>query len=86
MVLGLRKFSERTEDGVGQPILDTDNGEELMRVQPRVDIVLANRPRESHGTLYISNKYMLFSPLYFICVCVCVFFFLSYLQSSNFFC
>ncbi|XP_028786243.1 chloride conductance regulatory protein ICln isoform X2 [Neltuma alba] len=56
MVLGLRNFTERTGHGVGQPVLDIGNGEELMRVQPGVDIVLANRPRESHGTLYVSNK------------------------------
>lgn len=56
MFFGLRNFTERTGDGVGQPVLDTDNGEELMRVQPGVDVVLANRPRESHGTLYVSNK------------------------------
>ncbi|KAK4285035.1 hypothetical protein QN277_001784 [Acacia crassicarpa] len=56
MVLGLRNFTERTGDGIGQPVLDTDNGEELMCVQPGVDIVLANRTRESHGTLYVSNK------------------------------
>ncbi|KAI4323997.1 hypothetical protein L6164_023565 [Bauhinia variegata] len=56
MVLGLRNFPERIGDGAGEPMLDTDNGEELMHVQPGVDIVLANRPRESNGTLYISTK------------------------------
>ncbi|KAF7824935.1 chloride conductance regulatory protein ICln [Senna tora] len=56
MVLGLRIITERTGDGVGQPVLDTDNGEQFMRVQPGVDIVLGNRPRESHGTLYISTR------------------------------
>ena len=59
MVLGLRDFAERTGDGSGAPVLDADNGEELMHVQPAVDIVLANRHRESNGTLYISTKYVL---------------------------
>ncbi|KAJ4706183.1 Chloride conductance regulatory protein ICln [Melia azedarach] len=56
MVLGLREFTQRTGEGVGGPILDTDNGEELMRVQPFVSIVLGNRPPESHGSLYITSK------------------------------
>ncbi|KAJ0042346.1 hypothetical protein Pint_17270 [Pistacia integerrima] len=59
MVLGLRQFSQRTGDGAGQPILDTDNGEELMHVQPSVSIVLGNRPPDSPGTLYITSKYSL---------------------------
>lgn len=59
MVLGLREFTQRTGEGVGGPILDTDNGEELMRVQPFVSIVLGNRPPESHGSLYITSKYAL---------------------------
>ncbi|QCD89024.1 chloride conductance regulatory protein ICln [Vigna unguiculata] len=51
MVLGVReiRFS-------GEPVLDRDNGEELMRVQPGTDIVLGNLPRESPGTLYITTK------------------------------
>ncbi|XP_024963506.1 chloride conductance regulatory protein ICln isoform X4 [Cynara cardunculus var. scolymus] len=57
MVAGLRVFTERSNDGAaGAPILDTDNGEELMHVQPSVSIVLGNRPPESPGTLYISTK------------------------------
>ncbi|XP_061359399.1 chloride conductance regulatory protein ICln isoform X1 [Gastrolobium bilobum] len=49
MGLGVRVYS-------GEPVLDSENGEELMRVQPGVDIVLGNLPRESHGTLYITTK------------------------------
>lgn len=57
MVTGLRVFTERSNDGAaGAPILDTDNGEELMHVQPSVSIVLGNRTPESPGTLYISTK------------------------------
>ncbi|KAK9143368.1 hypothetical protein Syun_012768 [Stephania yunnanensis] len=56
MVLGLRNFTERSGDGVGEPVLDTANEEDLMHVQPGVAIVLGARPPESPGTLYISNK------------------------------
>ncbi|KAF9617808.1 hypothetical protein IFM89_038990 [Coptis chinensis] len=59
MVLGLRNFSQRTGDGVGLPVLDTANGEELMHVQSNVSIVLGNNPApDSPGTLYISTKKM----------------------------
>lgn len=57
MVLGIRTFTERVGDGAGEPVLDSDNGEELMLVQRGVSIVLANRPPESPGTLYITTKY-----------------------------
>ncbi|KAM7491728.1 hypothetical protein LguiA_034649 [Lonicera macranthoides] len=56
MVLGIRTFTERVGDGAGEPVLDSDNGEELMHVQQGVSIVLANRPPESPGTLYITTK------------------------------
>ncbi|XP_011076312.1 chloride conductance regulatory protein ICln isoform X1 [Sesamum indicum] len=56
MASGLRIVTERVGDGAGQPVLDPDNGEELMHVQPGVSIVLGNRPPESPGTLYISTK------------------------------
>jgi len=49
MALGLRAIS-------GEPVIDTENGEELKRVLPGVDIALANLPRESPGTLYITTK------------------------------
>lgn len=52
MALGLREIS-------GEPVIDSENGEELMRVQPGVDIALSNLPRESPGTLYITTKYMI---------------------------
>ncbi|KAJ8771457.1 hypothetical protein K2173_026634 [Erythroxylum novogranatense] len=56
MVLGLRQFIERTGDGAGVPVLDADNGEEMMHVQPGVSFVLGNRSPETPGTLYISTK------------------------------
>ncbi|KAK7854872.1 chloride conductance regulatory protein icln [Quercus suber] len=56
MVLGLREFTERVGDGAGEPVLDSDNGEELMHVQHSVAIVLGNRVPVSPGTLYISTK------------------------------
>ncbi|KAI3817920.1 hypothetical protein L1987_11720 [Smallanthus sonchifolius] len=54
MVAGLRFFTERSD--AGELVLDGDNGEELMHVQPSVAIVLGNRPLDSPGTLYISTK------------------------------
>ncbi|KAL0317676.1 UNVERIFIED_CONTAM: Chloride conductance regulatory protein ICln [Sesamum angustifolium] len=56
MATGLRIVTERVGDGAGQPVLDADNGEELMHIQPGVSIVLGNRPPQSPGTLYISTK------------------------------
>lgn len=62
MVAGLREFTARVErNGVDEPVLDAENGEELMHVQPCVSIVLGNRPPESPGTLYISTKYAIIS-------------------------
>ncbi|PON89452.1 ICln [Trema orientale] len=56
MAVGVRLFSERAGEGGGEPVLDAENGEELMHVQPLVSVVLGNRPPESPGTLYISTK------------------------------
>lgn len=56
MVLGLQPLAERVGDGAGQPCLDFDGGEELMHVQPSVAVALGRRLPESHGTLYISTK------------------------------
>ncbi|CAI9108453.1 OLC1v1008043C1 [Oldenlandia corymbosa var. corymbosa] len=56
MATGLRLVTERVGDGAGEPILDAQNGEELVHVQPSVSIALGNRPLESPGTLYISSK------------------------------
>ncbi|XP_068651062.1 chloride conductance regulatory protein ICln-like [Aristolochia californica] len=58
MGLGLRHFTNRIQEGecAGQPLLDTENGEALLRVQPAVAIVLGNLPPESPGTLFISSK------------------------------
>lgn len=57
----LRQFSERVGEGAGQPLLDEDNGEELMHLQPSVAIVLGNRAPDSPGTLYITSKYSILS-------------------------
>ncbi|XP_020224710.1 chloride conductance regulatory protein ICln, partial [Cajanus cajan] len=51
MGLGLREIRCS-----GEPLVDSENGEELMRVQPGVGIALADLPCESPGTLYITNK------------------------------
>ncbi|KAI8564641.1 hypothetical protein RHMOL_Rhmol03G0196700 [Rhododendron molle] len=59
MAVGLRLFTERAGDGAGVPVLDSNAGEELIHVQPGVSVVLANRPPESPGTLYISSKQVL---------------------------
>ncbi|KAJ6671965.1 hypothetical protein OIU85_013321 [Salix viminalis] len=56
MAPGLRQFTERRAEGDGQPVLDTDAGEELMLVRREVSIVIGNRSPESPGTLYISTK------------------------------
>ncbi|XP_068635519.1 chloride conductance regulatory protein ICln-like [Aristolochia californica] len=58
MGLGLRHFTDRIQEGesAGHPLLDTENGEELLHVQPAVAIVLGNLPPESPGTLFISSK------------------------------
>ncbi|KAL5728089.1 hypothetical protein ACHQM5_001212 [Ranunculus cassubicifolius] len=54
MALGLQHLSSRTGDG--SPILDIQNGEELMHVQHNTTLVLANQNPISPGTLYISTK------------------------------
>ncbi|TKY68030.1 Chloride conductance regulatory protein ICln [Spatholobus suberectus] len=51
MGLGVREISCS-----GEPVLDSENGEELMRLQPGVDVVLGDLPCESPGTLYITTK------------------------------
>ncbi|XP_011041707.1 PREDICTED: chloride conductance regulatory protein ICln-like [Populus euphratica] len=56
MAPGLRQFTERRGDGAGEPVLDNENGEDLMCVQPGVSIVIGNRSPESQGTVYISTK------------------------------
>lgn len=69
MAVGLRLFTERAGDGAGVPVLDSNAGEELIHVQPGVSVVLANRPPESPGTLYISSKYSLSLSLLFVGLC-----------------
>jgi len=66
MVLGVREIRCS-----GEPVLDNENGEELMRVQPGTDIVLGNLPRESPGTLYITTKYALLSSFTLSCIVGC---------------
>ncbi|KAL1542475.1 chloride conductance regulatory protein ICln-like isoform X1 [Salvia divinorum] len=58
MASGIRSVTERSGEGVGKPILDVDNGEELMLVQLDVSIFLgsSSRPPESPGTLYITTR------------------------------
>lgn len=56
MVVGIRQFTARASNGAGEPVLDTDNGEELVHVQPSVSIALGNCSPEFPGTLYITNK------------------------------
>ncbi|XP_042503793.1 chloride conductance regulatory protein ICln [Macadamia integrifolia] len=56
MVLGLQSFTQRTGEGAGQPILNAENDEQLMHVQPGVAIVLGNQAPESSGALYISTR------------------------------
>ncbi|GFZ15224.1 nucleotide-sensitive chloride conductance regulator (ICln) family protein [Actinidia rufa] len=56
MAVGLRLVTERVGAGAGVPVLDSGNGEELIHVQPGVSIILANRPPDSPGTLYVSSK------------------------------
>ncbi|CAK7337082.1 unnamed protein product [Dovyalis caffra] len=56
MAPGLRQFTERRGDVAGEPVLDTENGEELRHVQAGVSIAIGNRSPESPGTLYISTK------------------------------
>ncbi|KAI4390113.1 hypothetical protein MLD38_002259 [Melastoma candidum] len=54
MVVGLREFNQRI--GAGAPLLDAENGEDLMHVQSGVSIVLDGRSPEHPGTLYISTQ------------------------------
>ncbi|CAL0311243.1 unnamed protein product [Lupinus luteus] len=54
MGLGLRSFTARTE--TGEAVLDADNGEELIHIQPSIHIVFNNLSPFSNGTLYISTK------------------------------
>ncbi|RRT37039.1 hypothetical protein B296_00056321, partial [Ensete ventricosum] len=56
-VLGLRHFDDRVGDGIGHPRLDSESGEEVLRVEPGVAIALGSRPLESPGTLYFSTRF-----------------------------
>lgn len=56
MATGLKLFTNRVGDVAGAPLLDSASGEELIHTQPGVSVVLANRPPETPGTLYISTR------------------------------
>ncbi|WOL19321.1 chloride conductance regulatory protein ICln-like [Canna indica] len=61
MALGLQHFDDCVEScdgGIanGHPRLDSDAGEELMRVEPGVAIALGPRAIESPGTLYVTTR------------------------------
>ncbi|RWW49885.1 hypothetical protein BHE74_00043891, partial [Ensete ventricosum] len=56
-VLGPRHFDDRVGDGIGHPRLDSESGEEVLRVEPGVAIALGSRPLESPGTLYFSTRF-----------------------------
>lgn len=57
MGLGLLHFDGRVVDGDGRPLLDSDDGEELVHVEPGVAVALGSRPLESPGTLYVTSRY-----------------------------
>ncbi|KAG6476808.1 hypothetical protein ZIOFF_066056 [Zingiber officinale] len=56
MGLGLLDFDGRTVDDDGRPLLESNDGEELMHVEPGVAVTLGSRPMESPGTLYITSR------------------------------
>lgn len=55
MVLGIRPFSDRTDDG--GPRLDAGAEEEEMRVERGAAVALGRRQPESPGTIYVTTKY-----------------------------
>ncbi|KAG6493301.1 hypothetical protein ZIOFF_048280 [Zingiber officinale] len=57
MGLGLLHFDGRVVDDDGRPLLESDDGEELMHVEPGITIALGSRPMESPGTLYVTSRY-----------------------------
>ncbi|XP_042472383.1 chloride conductance regulatory protein ICln-like [Zingiber officinale] len=56
MGLGMLHFDGRVVDDDGRPLLESDNGEELMHVEPGVAVALGSRPMESPGTLYVISR------------------------------
>ncbi|XP_042457832.1 chloride conductance regulatory protein ICln-like [Zingiber officinale] len=56
MGLGLLHFDGRVVDDDGLPLLESDDGEELMHVEPGVAIALGSQPMESPGTLYVTSR------------------------------
>ncbi|KAG6525453.1 hypothetical protein ZIOFF_015409 [Zingiber officinale] len=57
MGLGMLYFDGRVVDDDGRPLLESDDDEELMHVEPGVAIALGSRPMESPGTLYVTSRY-----------------------------
>ncbi|XP_042466071.1 chloride conductance regulatory protein ICln-like [Zingiber officinale] len=56
MGLGMLYFDGRVVDDDGRPLLESDDDEELMHVEPGVAIALGSRPMESPGTLYVTSR------------------------------
>ncbi|KAG6529369.1 hypothetical protein ZIOFF_011567 [Zingiber officinale] len=56
MGLGLLHFDGHVVDNDGRPLLESDDGEELMHVEPGVTVALGSRPMESPGTLYVTSR------------------------------
>ncbi|KAG6471093.1 hypothetical protein ZIOFF_072190 [Zingiber officinale] len=56
MGLGLLHFDVRVINDDGWPLLESDDGEELMHVEPGVAVALGSRPMESPGTLYVTSR------------------------------
>ncbi|XP_042401186.1 chloride conductance regulatory protein ICln-like [Zingiber officinale] len=56
MGLGLLHFDGHVVDDDGRPLLESDDSEELMHVEPGVAVALDSRPMESPGTLYVTSR------------------------------
>ncbi|XP_042386559.1 chloride conductance regulatory protein ICln-like [Zingiber officinale] len=56
MGLGLLHFDGHVVDDDGRLLLESDDGEELMHVEPGIAIALGSRPMESLGTLYVTSR------------------------------
>ncbi|XP_039057575.1 chloride conductance regulatory protein ICln-like [Hibiscus syriacus] len=55
---GHRIVEQGLDNSRGEPVLDTDNGEDLVHVQPFVSVALENRAPESPCTLCITHRYL----------------------------
>ncbi|KAG6488517.1 hypothetical protein ZIOFF_049760 [Zingiber officinale] len=56
MSLGLLHFDGRVIDDDGRSLLESNDDEELMHVEPGVTVALGFRPMESPGTLYVTSR------------------------------